>query len=70
MNVLVIGGSGFLGSHTADALTEAGYNVKIFDIIKSPYLQKNQEMIKGDILDKEAVDNAVKKCDIVIILQV
>ena len=41
MNVLVIGGSGFLGSHTADALTEAGYNVIIFDIVKSPYLQKN-----------------------------
>ncbi|UCH72439.1 MAG: NAD(P)-dependent oxidoreductase [Thermoplasmatales archaeon] len=65
MNVLVIGGSGFLGSHTADALTEAGHNVKIFDIVKSPYIQKNQEMIVGDILDKKAVEKAVKQCDIV-----
>ena len=58
MNVLVVGGSGFLGSHTADALTEAGYKVKIFDIIKSPYLQKDQEMIVGNILDKKAIEKA------------
>ena len=30
--VVVIGGSGFLGSHLADALTEEGYAVSIFDI--------------------------------------
>ncbi len=65
MKVLIVGGSGFLGSHTADALTEAGYNVKIFDIVKSPYLQKDQEMIVGDILDKEAIEKAVKGCNVV-----
>lgn len=65
MNILVIGGSGFLGSHTADALTEKGHKVKIYDIKKSPYTQKNQEMVIGNILDKKSVDNAVKDCDIV-----
>lgn len=65
MNVLVIGGSGFIGSHTADALTRNGYNVRIFDIKKSPYIQKDQEMITGSIFDKEAVNKAVKDCDIV-----
>ena len=30
--VVVFGGSGFLGSHVADVLTEANYEVKIFDI--------------------------------------
>ena len=29
--VLVIGGSGFVGSHTADALSEKGHIVTIFD---------------------------------------
>ena len=29
--VLVTGGSGFLGSHVADLLTDNGYNVTIFD---------------------------------------
>jgi len=65
MNVIVFGGAGFLGSHTADVLTEEGHKVKIFDIVKSPYLQKGQEMIIGDILDRKAVNKAVKGCDIV-----
>lgn len=65
MKVLICGGSGFLGSHTADALIEAGHKVKIFDIIKSPYLQEGQEMIIGDILNKKAVEKAVKGCDVV-----
>lgn len=65
MKTVVIGGSGFLGSHTADALTEAGHDVTIFDLKKSPYLQRKQKMIVGNILDKKAVDKAVKNCDIV-----
>jgi UDP-glucose 4-epimerase len=46
--VVVIGGSGFLGSHLADALTEAGYAVSIFDVRHSPWLRPDQEMILGD----------------------
>lgn len=65
MKTVVFGGSGFLGSHVADALTQAGYDTGIFDIRKSPYLQKNQEMIVGNILDKKAVEKAVKGCDVV-----
>lgn len=65
MKTVVFGGSGFLGSHTADALTNEGYEVTIFDIAKSPHLQKGQEMIIGDILDKKAVEKAVNGCDIV-----
>ena len=51
MKVIVFGGAGFLGSHTADALTEKGHEVTIFDKIKSPYSKKNQKMIVGNILD-------------------
>lgn len=65
MNILIIGGSGFLGSHTADALAKDGHKVKIFDIINSPYLQKDQEMIIGSILDKKIVEKAAKGCDVV-----
>lgn len=63
--VIVFGGSGFLGSHIADALSESGYHVTIFDITTSPHLKDGQEMIVGDILDKESVENAVAGCDIV-----
>jgi len=65
MKVIVFGGAGFLGSHTADELTENGYDVKVFDIKKSPYIRKKQKMVIGDILDRKAVNNAIKNCDIV-----
>ena len=48
-NILVIGGSGFIGSHTADMLSDEGYNVTIFDQIPSPWLKNNQKMIIGNL---------------------
>jgi UDP-glucose 4-epimerase len=58
--VVVIGGAGFMGSHTADELTKQGYDVTIFDQVKSPWVKKNQKSIVGDILDRDAVKKAVK----------
>ena len=43
--VLVVGGSGFLGSHVADELTEKGYEVTIFDQKKSTWINDNQKFI-------------------------
>jgi UDP-glucose 4-epimerase len=63
--VVVFGGSGFLGSHVADALTDSGHDVAIFDLHRSLYLSETQEMICGDILDKEAVEKACRDCDVV-----
>ena len=65
MKVLVTGGSGFLGSHVADALTEAGHNVVVFDVNPSPYLQDGQQMIIGDVTDRDAVSAAVEGCEVV-----
>lgn len=65
MRVIIFGGSGFLGSHVADALTAAGHVVSVFDRIPSPWLRKGQKMIVGDILNPEAVDDAVKGMDYV-----
>jgi len=65
MKAIVFGGSGFLGSHVADALTGAGYETTVFDVTASPYLQKSQQMITGNILDKNAVEKAVAGCDVV-----
>jgi UDP-glucose 4-epimerase len=48
MKAMVIGGSGFMGSHTADELTRRGYEVTIYDQTESPWLQTNQKMIVGD----------------------
>ncbi|RMH59634.1 MAG: NAD(P)-dependent oxidoreductase [Candidatus Hydrogenedentota bacterium] len=59
---LVIGGSGFVGSHIADALTAAGYGVRIFDLRESPYRTPDQEFVRGDIMDLEALTEAAKGC--------
>ena len=45
MNILVIGGSGFLGSHVADQLSIVGYNVSIFDTTPSKWLRSDKKMI-------------------------
>ncbi len=55
----VIGGSGFLGSHVADHLSDAGYSVTVFDRCVSPWLRPGQHMEVGDILDPSALDRAI-----------
>lgn len=63
--VIVFGASGFLGSHVADALSAAGYQVRLFDRSPSLFQKRDQEMIVGDIMDLQQVIDAVKGADIV-----
>lgn len=65
MKTIVFGGSGFLGSHVADTLSERGHQVIIFDLESSPFLRSGQEMVVGDILHHEEVEQAVRGCDYV-----
>ncbi|MCX5749189.1 MAG: NAD(P)-dependent oxidoreductase [Candidatus Saganbacteria bacterium] len=65
MKIIVFGGAGFLGSHVADALTEKGHKVTVFDLIKSPYLKEGQNSIIGDVTDPECVSKAVAGQEIV-----
>lgn len=58
--VVVFGGSGFLGSHVADTSTNSGYDVTIFDRIKSPYINKNQKMVIGNIFNQKQVRDVIK----------
>lgn len=62
---IVFGGSGFVGSHVADALTREGIQTTIFDLTPSPYLREDQTFIQGNILDETAVHEAVKGNDYV-----
>jgi UDP-glucose 4-epimerase len=63
--ICVFGGSGFLGSHVCDQLTEAGFQVLIFDQVSSSWRRSDQVMIQGDILDRAAVDKAIQGCEAV-----
>ena len=62
---VVFGGSGFLGSHVADALTDEGFQVTIFDRQQSPYLQKQQNMVLGDIMDLSDILKVMRNVDVV-----
>jgi UDP-glucose 4-epimerase len=58
--VVVVGGSGFIGSHTADCLSDRGYQVTIFDRLKSAYLRSDQCMVIGDILDADLLSQTIE----------
>lgn len=62
MRVIVFGGNGFLGSHVVDALREADYKVRVFDLKPSPHIKAGDEVILGDILNYDQVIEAVKGC--------
>lgn len=64
MKAMVIGGSGFMGSHTADELSNRGYEVTIFDRIASPWLRNDQKMVVGDYMDAESLADAMKGASI------
>ena len=65
MKILVTGGSGFLGSHVADELTNYGHKVIIYDLLKSKWLKKNQKFIKGNITDTKKLSRLISGTDIV-----
>src|SRR5690606_24380307 len=63
--VLITGGGGFIGSHVADELLEAGYHVRVLDClceqvhgagaVRPAYLSPDAEFIHGDVRDPRAV---------------
>jgi UDP-glucose 4-epimerase len=61
----VFGGSGFLGSHIADHLNSAGYEVIVFDTKPSKWLNSRQKMIIGSILEYKQVEKAISGSEIV-----
>lgn len=62
---LVIGGSGFLGSHLADYLLKKKHIVSVLDIKKSEWIQKKHRFIKGNILNPKILDTAIQNKDYV-----
>ena len=62
-NILVIGGSGFIGSHTADTLSQIGKKVTILDKINSSWLRDDQKMIVGDTMNADVLKSSMKGID-------
>ncbi len=74
--ILITGGAGFIGSHLADQLLEAGYVVRALDNLdpqvhgeereRPEYLDPEVELVVGDVRDREAVDRALDGCSMLV----
>jgi nucleoside-diphosphate-sugar epimerase len=71
LRVLVTGGAGFIGSHVVDDLVREGYKVRVYDNFSSGLednlrgVRNDVEVVKGDILDEEALARAMRGIDVV-----
>lgn len=64
MKVLVLGGAGYIGSHTVYALIEANYDVVIVDNLQTGFkqlLHPKATFYEGDIRDKTFLQDVFKK---------
>jgi dTDP-L-rhamnose 4-epimerase len=74
LKILITGGAGFIGSHTADILLEKGYQVRILDSLEPPvhpngkkpdYLSNDTEFILGDVRNSSDLGRALRGVDAV-----
>lgn len=72
--ILITGGAGFIGSHLADDLLEAGHTVRVLDCLspqvhpdgsRPAYLDLRVELQVGDVRDPAAVARALQGADVV-----
>lgn len=74
MKVLITGGAGFIGSHSADELFKRGYKIRILDNLSTKshfgkwpdYLNPAFEKVKGDVRDRKTLEKALEGIDYVI----
>ena len=75
-NVLITGGAGFIGSHLADRLLDAGCNVVVLDNFDDFYEGKEANvtqnlgrsgyrLVRGDVLDYDMVSSLSQKADFI-----
>jgi UDP-glucose 4-epimerase len=64
MKVVVLGGSGFVGSHVAEALSDAGHAVTIVDLKVPSHATTGQRVIQGSILNEELLGKVLEGQDV------
>ena len=68
--ILIAGGAGYIGSHTAKALKSAGYNTLVFDNLLTGHKEflRFGEYIIGDLADKECINKVFIEHNIDIVM--
>jgi dTDP-L-rhamnose 4-epimerase len=74
--VLITGGAGFIGSHLADLLLAHGHEVRVLDSlvpqvhgddrVRPPYLDRQVELLHGDVRNPVLVRRALDRVDAVV----
>jgi dTDP-L-rhamnose 4-epimerase len=73
--ILITGGAGFIGCHTAVAFLERGYDVRCLDSLRPPvhntevappWLPNDVEFLRGDVRDERVVTRALQEVDVVV----
>lgn len=67
MKVLVVGGAGYIGSHTVHCLHEHGFSIRVFDNLSTGhrFLAQGHQLVVGDIRDANALRSALRGMDAV-----
>ncbi len=68
LNVLLIGGCGFIGSHVADSLLAAGIRIRVYDRRPEPFRVPlpGVEYVMGDLSDTAQLYEAMNRMDAVV----
>ncbi|MFT5525234.1 MAG: UDP-glucose 4-epimerase [Pirellulaceae bacterium] len=63
MNILVIGGAGYVGSHAAHYLENQGHAVWVYDSLVNGHRQAvlPGRLIEGDVADRETLEDALRE---------
>src|SRR5690349_10988216 len=66
MNILVTGGAGYIGSHTAKLLARAGMKPVVVDNLQRGNIEAVRwgPLVKADLGDREAMQDVFRKYDI------
>ncbi len=66
MSILVIGGAGYIGSHTSFILRDRGYEVVVFDSLELGHKEAIEGLtfVKGDYEDRALLDETIKKYNV------
>jgi dTDP-L-rhamnose 4-epimerase len=73
VKILVTGGAGFIGSHTADRLLALGHDVVVLDALtppvhrngRPPHLPPEVEFYQGDTRNRDLITNLLRRVDAV-----